>query len=268
MKIAILNKEKKEVGHHDLPVQFNEEFRPDLIQRAVAAYASAQRQPIGGSPLAGLRHSSKLSKRRRNYRGSYGFGISRDNRKIMSRRGMRMNWVAAYAPHVRGGHRAHPPKAQKDLVEQINVKERRKAIRSAIAATMDLAVVTKRGHKVPTGYPFVIETSFESISKTKDVVSALTALGFSEELERSGVKKIRAGVGKLRSRPYKRKKGVLVVVGEKCPLLHAARNIAGLDIVCANSLNVNLLAPGALPGRVTLWTASALEILEKKRLFI
>ncbi len=268
MKVAIVSKEKRAEGHRDLPLQFKEEFRPDLIRRALLAYASAQRQPYGASPEAGLRHSSKLSKRRRDYRGSYGFGISRVNRKIMSRRGMRMNWVCAYSPHVRGGHRAHPPKAQEDLVEQINVKERRKAIRSAIAATMNRQLVVTRGHLVPAEYPFVVDNSFETISKTKDIVGALSALGFDEELERSGVKKIRAGVGKARSRPYKRKKGILVVVADKCPLLHAARNIPGVDVVSASALNVALLAPGALAGRVTLWTGHALDLLEKKQLFM
>jgi hypothetical protein len=32
-------------------------------------------------------------------------------------------------------------------------------------------------------------------------------------------------------------------------------------------LNAELLAPGAMPGRVTLWTENAINILEKDKLF-
>ena len=41
----------------------------------------------------------------------------------------------------------------------------------------------------------------------------------------------------------------------------------GIDIVNVKDLNVELLAPGKIPGRLTLWTASAVEVLEKEKLF-
>jgi len=84
MKLSTYNTQKQKVHEIELPVQFQEEFRPDLIRRAVHALQSAARQPYGASAEAGFRHSSRVSKRRRNYRGCYGFGISRVNRKILS----------------------------------------------------------------------------------------------------------------------------------------------------------------------------------------
>src|SRR3989344_2751925 len=108
-KVAVFNLNKNKVADKDLPVQFNEEYRPDLIKRAVHALMSAARQKYGAHPDAGMRHSSKLSKRRRNYRGCYGLGISRVNRKILSRRGTRFNWVGAFSPQTVGGRRSHPP---------------------------------------------------------------------------------------------------------------------------------------------------------------
>src|SRR3989338_38182 len=113
MKIPILTPEKTKIGEKELPSHFLEEYRPDLIQRAVLALQSAARQRYGAYPEAGLRHSSKLSKRRRKYRGSYGLGISRVNRKILSRRGTRFNWAGAFSPQTVGGRRSHPPKAEK-----------------------------------------------------------------------------------------------------------------------------------------------------------
>jgi large subunit ribosomal protein L4e len=267
MKLKIFNSDMKSVGEKDLPNQFSEEYRPNLIKRAVHALQSAARQAYGTNPEAGMRHSSSLSKRRRKYRGCYGFGISRVDRKIHSRRGTRMNWVGTFSPQTRGGRRSHPPKAEKIFEKKINKTENRKAIRSAMSATLDKSLVSERGHNLPENYPFIIDTSFESLNKTQDVREALLSLGFKEELKRALIKKVRAGIGKMRGRKYQRKKGVLIVVAEDCPLLKSAKNVAGVDVVQAKALNAELLAPGALPGRVTLWTAKAIETIEKGKLF-
>ncbi len=267
MRLPIYDLEKKKSGERELPTQFREEYRPDLIKRAVQALQSAARQAFGASPEAGLRHSSKLSKRRRKYRGCYGHGISRVNRKILSRRGTRMFWVGAFSAQTRGGRRAHQPKSEKQLEQKINKKENRKAIRSAMSATVNRDLVVKRGHNVPVDYPFIINSSFEKISKTKDVEQALASFGLGDELGRSLIKKIRAGLGKLRGRRYRKKKGILVVVGKSCPLLKAAKNIPGVDITIARALNAELLAPGALPGRITLWTEKAIEEIKENKLF-
>lgn len=267
MKLQKFNLEKQKTGDVNLPNQFSEEFRPDLIRRAVLALQSEARQRYGAYPEAGLRHSSKLTKRRRKYRGCYGLGISRCNRKILSRRGTRFNWVGAFSPQTVGGRRAHPPKASKILLQKINRKENRKAIRSAIAATLIKEVVVKRGHKIPAEYPFIIDSSFENLKKTKEVEEALLKLGFEDELERTSVKKIRAGIGKMRGRKYKKKKSVLIVTGEKCSLSNSAKNIPGVDIVEVKSLNAELLAPGAEAGRVTIWTENAVKKLAENKLF-
>ena len=93
-------------------------------------------------------------------------------------------------------------------------------------------------------------------------------LGFSDELERSSEKKIRAGLGKNRGRKYQHKKGVLIVTSEKCPLLDAAKNVPGVDAVEVKALNADLLAPGADAGRITLWTEKAVQKLAEEKLFI
>jgi len=251
-----------------LPEQFNEAYRPDLIQRAVQALQSSARQSYGNHPEAGKRSSSKTSKRRRKYRGTYGFGISRVRRKILSRRGTRFNWVGAFSAQAVGGKRAHPPKGNRIWERKINKKENSMAIRSAMGAALNRNIVEKRGHRLPQQYPFIIDNQFESLQKTIEVKKVLAELGFQEELQRSSVKKVRAGIGKLRGRRYRRKKGLLIIVGkEDCPALKAAKNIPGVDAVPAHSLNAELLAPGALPGRVTLWTKNAVERIEQEKLF-
>ncbi|MBI2650440.1 50S ribosomal protein L4 [Candidatus Woesearchaeota archaeon] len=267
MKLAILDQANSKVGEIKLPLQFEEEFRPDLIQRAVLTIQSHKRQAYAASTSAGKRASAKLSRRRRDYRGSYGIGISRVPRKIMTRRGTRMNWVGAFAPGTVGGRRAHPPKSEKIWWKKINNKEKAKAIRSAIAATIMKEVVAERGHLMPNNYPFVLDDKFESVSKTKDVIGSFIRLGFGDELERIKEKKVRAGKGKVRGRKYKKKKGPLIVVSKIGKLSRAATNIQGIDVVDVKSLNTELLAPGAKAGRLVLWTTAAINILEKENLF-
>jgi large subunit ribosomal protein L4e len=267
MKLSILDQASNKTGEIQLPNQFEEEFRPDLIQRAVLAIQSHKRQPYAASTEAGKRASAKLSRRRRKYRGSYGIGISRVPRKILSRRGTRMNWAGAFAPGTVGGRRAHPPKTERIWKKKINEKERAKAIRSAIAATVLKEIVVQRGHIAPDNYPFVLDNKFESLNKTQEVIEAFGKLGLEDELQRAQNRTIRAGKGKMRGRKYKKRKGPLVVVGKKDTLHNALKNISGIDVVEVRSLNAELLAPGAKAGRLTLWTSSAISILGKENLF-
>lgn len=267
MKLDIIDNSNNKIGELQLPWQFEEEFRPDLIQRAVLVIQSHKRQIYAASESAGKRASAKLSRRRRDYRGSYGFGISRVPRKILSRRGSRMNWVGTFAPGTVGGRRAHPPKTEKIWGKKINDKERAKAIRSAIAATILKGIVAERGHIMPDNYPFILDDKFELLDKTKDVINSFKKLGLESELQRTEHKKIRAGKGKSRGRKYKKRKGPLIVVAKKGKIYDAVKNIPGVDIMEVRSLNAELLAPGAKAGRLTLWTSSAIKILEKENLF-
>jgi large subunit ribosomal protein L4e len=43
--------------------------------------------------------------------------------------------------------------------------------------------------------------------------------------------------------------------------------LAGFDISNVNSLNAELLAPGAVPGRLTVWSLDAIEKMKKEKLF-
>ncbi len=268
MKLNILSVKKEIKGSKNLPKQFSEPIRPDLIKRAVQAIQSHKKQSYGADPRAGAKYSAVLPRRRRKYKTPYGRGVSRVPRKTMTHRGTQFFWVAAFAPGTVGGRRAHPPKAEKDIKQKINVKERKKAIRSALAATVNKEVVKKRGHKIPDSYPFIISNDVEKISKTKDFTSLLTTLGFNDELERSSVKKIRAGKGTMRGRPYKKTKGILLVVSQNCPALKSFKNIPGADIVEIKKVNAELLAPGCAAGRLTLFTEAAIEKIDKERLFV
>lgn len=267
MKLKIFAKDGSEKGSIELPKVFNELVREDVIRRAVTVIQANKRQAYGADPEAGKRVSAKLSRRRHDYRCSYGHGISRVPRKIMSRRGTRFNWVAALAPGTVGGRRAHPPKSDKKYSLKLNKKERLLGIRSALSASIDKDIVSKRGHKTPELYPFVLDSDFEKISKTKELQESFLKLGFSEELKRTSVRKVRAGKGKMRGRRYQNKTGPLLVVSEKSELEKATRNIPGFDCVTISNLNAEILAPGGEPGRLVLFSKSAIEKIIKEKMF-
>ncbi|MBT4334224.1 50S ribosomal protein L4 [archaeon] len=264
MKATILDITGKKKSEITFPSQFNEEIRADLIKKVAVAAQANKRQKYGATHKAGMKHSATVSRRRKDYRGSYGHGISRVPRKVILRRGTRFVWIGAIVSGMVGGRRAHPPKTEKNWDQKINNKERLKAIRSAMAATLNKDMLKESGFS--TFEPIVVD-KLESINKTKDLLITLNALNLDKELERSREKKIRAGRGTSRGRKYQRKKGPLVVVVNSDSILKAAQNIPGLEIVSVDKLNITLLAPGARAGRLTIWSKGALEKLEKEQLF-
>ncbi len=268
MELKVFKKEGTETSNVKLPAQFDEVVRQDLIKRAVLSVQANKRQRYGNKPGAGMRHSATLSRRRRDYKGSYGAGISRVPRKVLSRRGTRFNWVGAEAPGTVGGRRAHGPIAEKIFSQKLNDKERKKAIRSALAATIDYDIVKSRGHKIPESYPFVLSSEFESLDKTAEFAKAFKILGLGEEMIRSATKTIRAGKGKLRNRRYKRRVGPVIVVSSNARALVTAKNLAGFTVIKVSDLNAEILAPGCHFGRAALFTENALAEMAEKKLFI
>ncbi|MBI5872014.1 50S ribosomal protein L4 [archaeon] len=236
--LPIYSIEGGEISKIELPVQFNEEFRPDLIRKAVLANQNSRRQPYGSSPFAGKRASAEVSKRRRKYRTCYGIGIARSPRKIMSKRGRRLNWVGAFAPNTLGGRRAHPPKATKKFMQKLNIKENRKAIRSAISKADSI----------------ILESKFEQMSKTAEIAKTLTRIYplFKNEEEERAKKAIA--------------KSPLLVISQNCPAKRASKNI--IETADAGALNAELLAPGTNAGRQIIWTQDAIDMLRKKGLYL
>jgi large subunit ribosomal protein L4e len=158
-------------------------------------------------------------------------------------------------------------KAGKNWDQKINDLERLKAIRSALSATLNKQLVNERGHKIPDTYPFILDNSFEDITKTKDLRQSLTTLGFKDELSKSLKRKVSIGKAKIRGRKRKTGKSVLFVVSKECALKKAAKNIPGMEVVVINNINTDALAPGCQPGRATLFTEAAIEKMKKDFLF-
>ncbi|HDD72759.1 MAG TPA: 50S ribosomal protein L4 [Candidatus Aenigmarchaeota archaeon] len=129
-------------------------------------------------------------------------------------------------------------------------------------------IVLARGHKIHCikHIPLVLEDRFQELKRIKDVKNVLDRLGLKEEIERTKRKKIRSGKGTSRGRRYKKKKGPLIIVKEDKGISHGARNLPGVEVVELKNLDVEKLAPGAKPGRLCIWTQSALSELEKLKI--
>ncbi len=270
MKVNVYSIEGKPIRKIELPSVFNEEIRPDLVARAVIASITSRIQPWGTDPMAGKRTTAE------NWGTGHGIarvprikaGPHRKGRRAPRYRQKFRSFPAAgraaFVPQAVGGRRAHPPRVDRVIKEKINRKERRKAIRSAIAATAIKEIVASRGHIVSDipELPLVVEDKFQELKKTKEVVEVMKKLRLWDDILRASKKKIRAGKGKMRGRKYKRKKGPLIVIAEDKGVKLAARNLPGVDVVRVENLNAELLAPGTHIGRLTLWSESAIKKLE------
>ncbi|MEM5793878.1 MAG: 50S ribosomal protein L4 [Candidatus Aenigmatarchaeota archaeon] len=264
MKANVFDLQGNVLEKIELPKVFEEKVREDLILRAFLATISKKRQPYGTDKMAGKRSSAHYH------------GVRRERWTMMNREMARMPrlhgkisphlmWRARVVPQAVKGREAHPPKIEKVWEQKINKKERRKAIRSAIAATSIKDFVLKRGHKAEKiELPIVVEDKIQEIKKSKELEEFLIKIGLEEELERIKKKKVRAGKGKMRGRRYKRKVGPLIVITEDKGIGKAARNLPGVDVCRVENLSVEMLAPGAKAGRLTIWSKSAVEKLVSK----
>jgi large subunit ribosomal protein L4e len=249
-KVNLYSIDGKTKGKILLPKVFFEDVRTDVIRRAHKASRANRRQPYGPNPQSGMMHAVST--------WGKGRGVSRVQRLTQGR-------AAAESPNNVGGRRAHPPIHDHDWSEKINKKERGLARKSALSATKEADLVTRRGHKFDDSVtlPIIVEDAFAKLKTTREAIAAMEKLGIADDLERArtGVH-VRAGRGKMRGRKYRKPKSVLLVVTKAEKTKRGFGNIAGVDVSTPENLNIELLAPGGMPGRLTLITRSALKRME------
>ena len=241
MQATIYNLDGEADGEVELPSVFETPVRTDLVGKAVRAAQANRKQDYGADEYAGLRTPAES------------FGSGRGQAHVPKQDGR-----ARRVPQAVKGRAAHPPKAEKDRSLSMNDKERQLAIRSALAATTDAELVAERGHEFDRDeVPVVVSDDFEDLVKTQEVLALLEDLDVAADIERADETKIKAGKGSMRGRKYRRPSSVLFVTsGEPSK---AARNLAGVDVATAREVNAEDLAPGGQPGRLTVFTESAVE---------
>lgn len=256
MKTQLFDKTGKEVKQIELPVNFSTQIRSDIIQKIFES--QKRKQPMGTYELAGKLYSASGIQRRKrhSWKSSYGKGVSRTPRKIMSRDGSSFNLVGATVANTRGGRRAHPPKAAEIQFKKVNKKELRFAMNSAFAATVNKEALNK---KYGISKEAVVFSDDVLKLKTKEFLKVLEAAYKEAFIKLLQEKRQRAGKGKMRGRQYKKSAGLLFVIAEGEEMKRK-----GIDVVQVKDLEMSDLAPNGQPGRFAAYTEKAIKEIETR----
>lgn len=249
VSLAGRKKEKLQSRIFDLPV------REDIIRRAFHHVYSHRFQPKGRDPMAGRKTSAEY------------FGNDLGLARIPRIKGSPHRGRGAMVNMAVGGRRAHITTPEKRIHKRLNRRERLLATAMAASATGNLDLVAARGHAVEkiSRLPLVVSDDLETISTTKEFLALAENLALSPDLERvrGNIKRV-GGKARLRGRGRKVRKGPLIVYNEDGGITMAARNIPGVDLVSARDLSVIHLAPGGVPGRLTVWSKASLSTFEER----
>ena len=265
MQAKVLQIDGKESHAIELPLVFETPFRYDVIHKVYVNLLSHSFQRQGRYPMAG----EVVSAESRNT----GLGIARIARakgEGFSRAGQ-----AAGVASIRHGRLPHPPESWKNIYKKVNNKEKQLALCSAIAATARKDLIERRGHKISNipSFPIIVSDAIESISKTKDLLNLLRALGLKQELDRVHFsRKARSGTARRRGREGHSAVSAIIVVGSgrgddqrddnnNKNIGKLSGSVGGIDIKQVKDLSVLDFAPGSKPIRLTIFSESAIKEL-------
>ncbi len=253
IKVPVYNLDGSKVKEVELPTVFRMPVRNDIIRRVYYSEFTARLQPKGRDPLAGKRTTAESM--------GVGYALARVPRIKGSTR-------AAFAPMTVGGRLAHPPRVEKRIHEEVNKRERVIGTMSALAATARVELVRARGHVFDAEQlPIIISSEvLDGIGKTREANKFLDKLGVYKDIIRAKEKtRIRAGKGKMKGRRYKTPVSILFILSNRSsPFAKAVKGLPGVNVVEPWLVNVLHLAPGAVPGRLTLIDEKALLELDKR----
>jgi len=240
-----------------LPAVCTAPIRLDIVQFVHDQISKNTRQAHGVFVHAGMQHSAE----------SWGPGRAVARVPRVSGSGTNRAAQGAFANSCRKGRMFAPLKTWRRWHRKINIKQRRHAIVSALAASALTPLVLARGHRISNipNLPLVVDDKIEGTEKTKDAVAFLKKFGAYDDVERvANTKTVRAGKGKLRNRRFRLRRGPLFIYSnENAGIIKAVRNIPGVEVSNVNRLNLRQLAPGGHLGRFIIWTESAFKALDK-----
>ena len=109
--------------------------------------------------------------------------------------------------------------------------------------------------------PIIVSNDFENIVKVRELKKFFVTVGADKDLERVSNRK-----KKVTSSLSKRARsgvGPLLVVSKNSKLRDIAKSVEGLTVAISSNLSVLDLAPGSIPGRLTIWTKDSLDGISK-----
>lgn len=238
-----------------LPAVFSTGIRTDIVNFVHTNISKNRRQGHAVNYSAGMKHSAE----------SWGTGRAVSRIPRVGGSGTSRSGQGAFGNMCRKGRMFAPIRIWRRWHRRSNLKQRKFALATSVAASAILPLVQARGHRldqVPE-LPLVIDNSVETIERTKEAVKFLKDVGVFDDVKKvANSIRVRAGLGKLRNRRYRTRRGPLVVYsGNNVPLVRALRNIPGVETVHVSRLNLLQLAPGGHVGRLVIWTEGAFRQL-------
>ena len=174
----------KIVTEVQLPEVFLAPVRSDLVSTVFANLNKNRRQAYGVYQRAGMEYNAE----------SWGPGRAVARVPRVSGSGTHRSGQGAFANSCRGGRMFNPTTVWRRLHRKVNLTQSRHAVASAIAASAVPSLVLARGHRVNDvpEIPLVVDSL--QVSKTKELLKILYALGCEDELATIlETKKIRPG---------------------------------------------------------------------------
>src|SRR5579884_300523 len=204
-QVPVLDLEGKEKGKITLPAVFRTPVREDVVHRVFVALDSHKRKKQGRDLLAGERTSAET------YNPPTGRGISRVPR-VKGERYSKSGMAGGIASVVHG----------------------RLPFASAIAATADRSLVTRRGHVFGSDLqlPIIVSSDLEKIEKARDLRKLLASLGATDELRRlkstykGKRKKNRSSIARV----MKHAVGPLLVVSDDSVIRERLKSMSGIVV--------------------------------------
>jgi len=238
-----------------LPAVFRAPIRTDIVNFVHDQMRRNKRQAHAVSSKAGEQTSAE----------SWGTGRAVARIPRVRGGGTHRSGQGAFGNMCRGGRMYAPLKVWRKWHRKINLKQRRYALVSAIAASGVPSLVLARGHSIETvpEIPLVLSDKLQDVKKTKEAVAILRKVGaWSDILKVYASKHTRAGVGKMRNRRTVMKRGPVIIYEKDNGVKKAFRNIPGVSLLSVERLNLLRLAPGGHVGRFVIWTESAIKKLD------
>lgn len=241
-------------GEASLPAVMTAPLRPDLVQFVHTNLNKNKRQAYAVNIKAGKKVVAS----------SWGTGRAVARIPRVGGGGTSRSGQGAFGNMCRGGRMFAPTKTWRRWNRKVNIKQKRYAVASALAASAVPALVMARGHSIEEvpEIPLVVQSAVESTKKTSAAKEILAAIGAMDDVERAAdSKQIRAGKGKMRNRRYTMRRGPLIIYKSNDGVEQAFRNLPGVELCSVDRLNLLQLAPGGHLGRFCVWSQAALEEL-------
>jgi large subunit ribosomal protein L4e len=238
-----------------LPAVFRAPIRTDIVNFVHDQMRRNKRQARAVSDKAGEQTSAQ----------SWGTGRAVARIPRVRGGGTHRSGQGAFGNMCRGGRMYAPLKVWRKWHRKINLKQRRYALVSAIAASGVPSLVMAKGHSIETipEIPLVLTDRVQDLKKTKEAVAVLRKIGaWNDILKVYASKHTRAGKGKMRNRRTVMKRGPVIIYSKDNGIKKAFRNIPGVSLLCIERLNLLRLAPGGHVGRFCIWTESAFKKLD------